>query len=443
VAERPWGFKSPSSHHLFMGTIASLLIVLVCIALTAFFSAAETALLRLREHEIEEDVEKRRGPAALAVRDLVSSTSRLLFTILLGNNIANILGASVAAALSVRLLGDDWGVAVSAILMTVIVFLFGEIFPKALAAHHPRGVSSYVAIPLYLIHQALRPLHILMDRFLTPLVERMAGGEIPGGAANRTEEILRLARQAQQSEAPATGSLTAIIGAAAGAAEMTVSDIMVPRAEVTAFPVDTPAAEILENVLEERYTRVPVYEESIDQILGVLHLKDLVKLVQDGGSDVRGILKNVLRVPERKPILPLLADMQHAFVHMAIVKDEFNVTHGIVTQEDILEELVGEIRDEFDREELLTIRRLADDHFEALGRVKVLDFNRETGWTIPAERGDTLAGLVFNRLGRAPRRWENVTLASYEIVVVDVSGSRITQVRIRRLGESGEERDEA
>lgn len=426
-----------------MGILTSLLIVILCIALSAFFSGSETALLRLREHEIEEEVEKGNGPAALAIRDLVSSTSRLLFTILLGNNITNILGASVAAVLCVDLLGPEWGVIASTAGMTVVVFLFGEIFPKAIAAHHPRGVSTFVAIPLYLIHQALRPFHLLMDRYLTPLVERMAGGAIPTGGPNRTEEILRLARQAHHSEAPPpTGSLTAIIGSAARASEMTVSDIMVPRAEVTAYPVECPAGEILEKILEERYTRVPIYEGSIDHVIGVLHLKDLVKLVHDDGTDVRGILKNLVRVPERRLILPLLADMQHAFVHMAIVKDEFNLTLGIVTQEDILEELVGEIRDEFDHEELLTIRRLADDNFEALGRVKVIDFNRQSTWNIPAERGDTLAGLVFNRLGRAPRRWESVTLPGYEIVVVDISGSRISQVRIRRLSENEAENAE-
>lgn len=427
-----------------MSILTSLLIVVLCVGLSAFFSASETALLRLREHEIEEEIEKRRGPAALAIRDLVASTSRLLFTILLGNNIANILGASVAAVLFVQIFGPEWGVLVSAVGMTVVVFLFGEIFPKAIAAHHPRGVSSYVAIPLYLIHQALRPFHLLMDRYLTPFIERLAGGEAVLGGNSRTEEILRLARQqADEPEAPPSGSLTAIIGAAAGASQMTVSDIMIPRAEVTAYPVETPASDILAKVLEEHYTRVPVYEGTIDHVVGVLHLKDLVKLVQDGGNDVRGVLKNVLRVPERKPILPLLADMQHAFLHMAIVKDEFNVTLGIVTQEDILEELVGEIRDEFDHEELLTTRRLAEDHFESLGRVKVLDFNRESGWNIPAERGDTIAGLVFNLLGRAPRRWESVELPGYEIVVVDISGSRISQVRIRRIEDEDEERAEA
>lgn len=429
-----------------MSPITALLIVVVCVGLSAFFSASETALLRLREHDIEEEIEKGNGPAALAIRDLVSSTSRLLFTILLANNVTNILGATVAALPFVALFGTEWGVVISAVSMTIFVFIFGEILPKTIAARHPRGVSAFVAIPLYLIHQALRPFHLLMDRYLTPFLERLAGGEMPPGSNSRTEEILRLARQvrgAEEEDPAPTGSLTAIIGAAAGASEMTVSDIMVPRTEVTAFPVETPAPEILASVLEERYTRVPVYEEDIDHVVGVLHLKDLVKLVQDGGTDVRGILKSVLRVPERKPILPLLADMQHAFLHMAIVKDEFSVTLGIVTQEDILEELVGEIRDEFDHEELLTIRRLGEDHFEALGRVKVLDFNRESGWTLPAERGDTLAGVVFNHLERAPRRWEKILLRGYEIVVVDVSGSRISQVRVRRLEEDDDEREDS
>ena len=125
-----------------------------------------------------------------------------------------------------------------------------------------------------------------------------------------------------------------------------------------------------------------------------------------------------------------------AFVHVALVKDEFGVTQGMVTQEDILEELVGEIRDEFDREELLLIRRLPDGSYQAFGRVKVLDFNRETGCEITSERGDTLGGLVFNKLGRTPARGDTVQVPGYDISVLDVSGSRITQVRIVRRPES-------
>ena len=414
-----------------MGIFTAVAVVIACLALSAFFSGSETALLRLRRHEIEEEVDAQQGPAGLAIRDLLASTSRLLVTILLGNNVANILAASVAAATAVNYLGADLGIAVSTAVMTLLVFVFCEVLPKAFAAHHPRGMAKAVAIPLYMIHVALRPVHLIFDRFVDPMVHRLAGGG-SGSNPNSAEEVLRLAREAQRDpEQP--GTPLSIIAAAAGAADMVVSDIMVPRTEIVAYSVETKPQELLQELLRERYTRVPIFDDSIDNIIGMIHFKDLVNLVQEEGTDVQGILKRVIRVPERKPILTLLADMQRAFVHLAIVKDEFNVTQGLVTQEDILEELVGEIRDEFDREELSTIRGLPDGSYEALGRVRVLDFNRETGWEVPSERGDTLAGLVFNQVGHAPRRWQRIDLPGYEITVVDVSGSRISQVRVRSL----------
>ncbi len=419
-----------------METLTYCLVLLACLLLSAFFSSSETALLRVREHELEEDIQAARGPAAVAVRDLLGSTSRLLVTILLGNNLVNVMGASVASALAIRYLGEQRGLIVATIAMTVIVFLFGEVLPKAIAAQHPRRIAYLVALPLYLIHQILRPLHVLYDRGISPLVHRLGGSteETPMSSA---EEIMRLARDVGKEHGE--GTPLSIIGAAAGAVDTTVSDIMVPRTEIVAFPIDTSPSELLDKVLEEHYTRVPVYEGTIDRILGLVHLKDLVQLVRHQKGNLHGIIKPVLQVPERKPILRLLEDMQRAFVHLAIVKDEFGVTLGMVTQEDILEELVGEIRDEFDREELLTIRKLDDHSYQAVGRVKVLDFNRQTGWKVSAERGDTLAGLLFNKLGRGPRRGESVRIPGYDLIVADVSGQRVTQVKVVHRPEEAEE----
>jgi len=342
----------------------------------------------------------------------------------------NILGSAVAAALAIQLLGEQTGILVATAVMTVLVLVFAEVLPKAFAATHPRTVSYAVGLPLYLFHAVLRPLHVVFDKLIEPVVRWLAGGR--SGESQSAEEVLRLARLVRitdGSEAP-----LAIIGATAGAAEMTVEQIMVDSAEMVAFPIEIGAQELLEQVLDDRFTRVPIYQDSVDQILGVVHLKDLIKLVRGGnGASLHGILKPVLRVPERKPILRLLQDMQRAFVHMAVVKDEFGVTQGLVTQEDILEEIVGEIRDEFDREELLAIRPLPDGSFQALGRVKVLDFNRETEWEVPAEPGDSLSGLLFNALGRAPSRGEVVSVPGYDLTVADVSGSRITQVRVKQV----------
>ncbi len=418
-----------------MDWMSELTLVSACLVLSAFFSGSETALLRLASHEVEEEARSMRGPAALAVRDLLSHTSRLLVTILLGNNLVNILGAATASALAVRLLGETAGIVVATAAMTIVILIFCEVLPKAAAARHPRRIAYLVGVPIYVIHQVLRPLHLLFDRIIEPVVRRV-GGEGEHTAHSSSEAVLRMARGIRNS-AP-EGTPLAIIGATAGAAEMTVEEIMVPRTEIVAFPITTKPAELLERVLEERYTRVPIYEGSIDRVLGVVHLKDLVELTRERDESRRlaDILKPVLRVPGRKPILRLLAEMQRGFVHLAIVKDEFAVTLGLVTQEDILEEIVGEIRDEFDLEELEAVERVSDDTYRALGRVKVLDFNRATEWSVPAERGDSLGGLLFNTLGHSPRRGEVVTLPGYEFTVEDVSGTRITRLRVRRLPET-------
>jgi CBS domain containing-hemolysin-like protein len=411
-----------------MSIVVAVLIVLVCLVGSAFFSSSETALFRLRSHDLDAEGRESTGPAEVAVRDLTASSSRLLVTILLGNNVVNILGASVASYLAIELLGPEIGIPVATFVMTMLVLVFCEILPKAVAARHPRGVARLVGLPLYLFHQVLRPVHRLFDQAIEPLVRRVTGG-VDAEESLGSEEVLRLAR-ALVDEADGSGSPLAIIGATSAAAEMDVSEIMVPRTEIEAYAADTPISELVERMLEGRYTRVPIYEGTIDHVLGVIHLKDLVKLVRSDGKDLLSILKPVLRVPERKPILRLLTDMQRAFCHVALVKDEFGVTQGLVTQEDILEEIVGEIRDEFDSEELLTIRKLRDGSFEALGRIKVLDFNRETGWQVPAEKGDTIGGLIFNTLERAPRKGERVSVPGYRLECIDVSGSRITRVRL-------------
>lgn len=387
-------------------------------------------MMRLRLHEVERDLESARGLAVIAARDLIANTSRLLTTILLGNNVVNILGSAVAAAVATQLFGPEKGIIVATVAMTFVVLIFSELLPKALAARNPKRMSYLVAVPLYLVHQLLRPAHFLIGVAVDPLI-RWISGSSAQDLRPTSEDILELARSAKPDPQDEMSSTPAsIIRSLADAAEMTVDEIMVPRAEMAAFPVELQAEDLLDKMLEERYTRVPVFIKDIDHILGMLHLKDLVAHVRAGGHDLQPIIKPVLRVPERKPILRLLADMQRAFIHMAIIKDEFGLTDGLVTQEDILEELVGEIRDEFDAEELQAVKRLGVECYEAIGRVKVLDFNRETHWSVPAEPGDTLGGLVFNTLGRAPRKGDLVAVPGYQLVVNDVSGSRITRLSV-------------
>jgi Mg2+/Co2+ transporter CorB len=358
-----------------MDSMTALLVILGCFLLSAFFSGSETALLRLRASEVEREAKSGRGPSAPALRELLRSTSRLLVTILLGNNLVNLLAASVASAVAVAALGEQAGVLVATLVLTVTVLVFCEVLPKAVAARNPSRFAHAIALPLYLMHQGLRPVHVAYDRWLEPLVKRISGGAATDESIP-PDEVLRIAMRAGKGQPQ--GTPLAIIAAAADAVDTEVHEIMVPSSEIVAYPIATPPAELLEKFIEERYTRAPLYKVSIDRFEGVVHLKDLVKLVRDGGTNLRGILKPVLRVPEGKRILELLTEMQRAF-----------------------EELVGEIRDEFDSEELETIRPSGENAYQVMGRLHVVDFNRQTGWEVPAERGETLAGLTFNVRARA------------------------------------------
>jgi len=418
--------------------VAHLVIIVVCLALSGFFSSSETALMRLRPHQIagQNEGDGKSDPAGFAIRDLLKSTSRLLVTILLGNNVVNILGASVATALAVAYLGEGAGILLATAVMTLLVLVFAEVLPKAYAARYPERLAKRVALPLYLFHQAIRPIHRAVDKLLDPLIARIAGGSDmddfnePVEQTGVAERVLRLANAG-----PEARTALSIIGATTRAEDKTVEEIMVPRTEIVAYPVETPPAELAERIVSSRNTRVPLYREDIDHIVGLVHVKDVVRAANEDAESLDDFLRPLLFVSGRKSILPLLREMQHNLAHLAIVQDEFGVTQGLVTQEDILEEIVGEIRDEFDREELLSIRALPEGGWEALGRLRVEDFNRETGAAVPSDAGDTLSGVVFHGLGRAARPGETLRVAGYDITVGEAAGRRIRRVRIAPTGD--------
>ena len=290
-----------------MDAASELLLILVCLLLSAFFSGSETALLRLRSHQLDVDISTGKGGlAALAARHLVGHTGKLLVTILLGNNVVNILAASVAASLAVRTLGEERGLLASTVILTLLVLVFCEIFPKAIAARNPRRAAYAVSLPLYLIHGLLRPVHWVFERGIDPLVHRIAGDGDHGGGGS--EELLELARKVK-SEPQASSSPMSILGNAARAVERTVSEVMTQRTAIFAAPVDMPPEELLESMLKERYTRIPVWRGTIDTIAGFLHFKDLVSLVRNEGTTIDPIILPVLRVPESRPIYDMLADM--------------------------------------------------------------------------------------------------------------------------------------
>lgn len=422
-----------------MTGIEYFIAILFCLILSAFFSSSETALLRLKPQDLEADVQSSRAPAVHTAKSLIRSTSSLLVTILCGNNIVNIFGAACASSLATLMFGPKLGLFISTFVMTVLVLVFSEIVPKAVAARNPKKVAYFVSMPLYLVHKASFPVHWVFNAFLDPWISRLVGASEQGDDQISSEDLLREASKIREDKRD--GSPLSIIGSTARAAELLASDIIIPRAKVFSCPISDTPQDIFTKMLGERFSRVPIYDDSIDRILGVVHFRDLVKLMDQNPeeSSVKSILKPVIRVPERTPILSILSKMQKSSIHMSIVKDEFGGTLGIITHEDILEELVGEIRDEFDSVELNSVKKVSDDIYDADADLLVHDFVKESGWELIFERGDTLGALLMNSLGKIPKRGEIFENSDYRIVAIEMDGNRLTRVRVEKLVQQSED----
>ncbi len=411
-----------------------LVIVGLCLVLSAFFSGSETALLRLTKDQIDADIEQKSHPSIMAARDLIKTPTKLLVTILLGNNVVNILGASCASALGVYFFGERDGLVISTVLMTGLVLVFAEILPKSIAAKNPTKIGYAFSLPLYIIHKLSMPIHFAYERTIDPLVKKIAG--TPGNDntphMSTAESVLKMAEQLNPKRND--GTPLPIISLAAKAANLTAQDIMINRTDLFTFPSDTTLSDAEEKLSLSCFTRAIVYSDSLDNVLGSVHLKDLVRSNNSGKIGVvKDIIKPVLTIPERIPILEVLPRMQAAFIHIAVVTNGDGVTLGMLSQEDILEEIVGEIRDEYDQEELKRIKKLNPNKYEVLGRVTLHDFNKESLWGISGDRSDTMGDLLFNHLGHYPIEGELVDFGDFTVKVKQISGNRLVRVEVTKV----------
>ena len=244
--------------------------------------------------------------------------------------------------------------------------------------------------------------------------------------------MFRLARRLE-TNAHGASSPESLVASAARLSDMRAADVMVPKSRIFSLPLSTPVDVALDEILANRFTRVPVHRSDIDKVTGTVHLRDLVELNKQGGTDLETIVKPVLRVPARTSLMDLLKTMQRRSIHLCVVKDEFNHTLGLVTLEDVLEELVGEIRDEFDAEELSVVTRLRDDCWEADADTLVLDMNRQSGWAIEADKGERIGGLMYNGLGRTLKSGDVLDVGSYYLEAIAFDSGRLVRVRVTKI----------
>ena len=400
-------------------------IIALCVALSMFFSSTETAfnaVSRIRmKSRAENDGNKR---AALVLR-LLDRYDEMLSTILIGNNLVNIACTSLATLLFVALLqNEDLGATVSTIVVTVVLLVFGEISPKTIAKENADRFAMLTAPILQMLIVLFTPLNLIFGAW-QKLLSVIFKSNSESGITE--QELLTIMDEAEQG-----GEIDAdeveLIRSAIEFNELEVRDIFTPRIDIEAIPADASKEDVAKVFSESGYSRLPVYEGSIDNIIGIIYLKDFYNIAFSGRSSIGEIVKPVIFVPKSKKIADLRKELQEQQLHIAVVMDEFGCTVGLVTLEDILEELVGEIWDEHD-EIVREIQQTADDTWIVSGKANVEKVFEALGHDCRYE-AMTVAGWVMEILEKIPSEGDHFEQDGLRVRVVRMYGKRIEQVEI-------------
>ena len=426
------------------GSITQLIFLAVLIFLSALFSSAETAFLstnKIRLRNLQEEGEKK----ADLVLFMLDNQNKLISALLVGNNIVNIGSSALATKMATEAFGNA-GVGIATGIMTLLVLVFGEVIPKNLAAAHAETWAMFIAPFIRLVSFVLTPVVFLLTKLSDFVVDfsKSDGVEDP----TITEDEVKILVNVGQEEGVLDESESEMINSIFEFDETVVKAIMVPRIDIVAVDVEDSINEALRIIVDGGHSRIPAYEESIDNIVGILYAKDIFAHL-DADFDtmkVKELLRPAYYIPETKKVSDLLNELRLKKVHMAIILDEYGGTNGLVTIEDLIEEIIGDIQDEYDVEDDLIVMH-GEDHLVADARAPIGDvedaFDVELDEEILEDsEADTIGGLAFEHLGGIPAVGDEVTVGRFLIRIVDVSGRRISKVEILLLPPEEEETEE-
>ena len=400
--------------------------LVILVGFSAFFSASETAFSSLNQIRLKSRAEDGDSSAA-RVLNMAEQYDKLLSTILIGNNIVNIAAASIGTILFTQMLGAERGATMSTIVLTIIVLIFGEVTPKSLAKEMPEKVATAVSPFLVLLMALMTPLTWLFTQW-----KKLLGHFVHSGEADTiTEgELMTMVSEAEN-DGELTDRESELIRSAIEFDDVEVEEILTPRVDVVAVEDNTSLDEVAQTFAESGYSRLPVYHEEVDEVIGLVSYKDLIGPLLDGRIEdpVAEFMYEPLYVPETKNVLKLLSELQEARMQMAIVVDEYGGTAGVITIEDIVEEVVGEIEDEFDPDNKY-LTRLSRREWLVDGRFSC-DDAIELGW--PLEESDdyeTIAGWILELCDSVPDIGEVFEVAGYKFKVQSMRGQRISLIRV-------------
>lgn len=404
-----------------------LLILVVLLALSAFFSASETALVshnKIKMRRLVDDGVK----SAKLVTKITEDSGKMLSVILIGNNLVNIGASSIATSLAISIFKSS-GVGIATAIMTVLIIIFSEITPKTLATQNSERVSLKVAKPIYYISKVLSPAAAFFNVIANGLV-KFLGGDINKDEPSITEEELKTIVDVGQEEGVFEEDEKELIYNVFDFADLKVKDIMVQRTDMKAVPSDITYSELVKIFETEQFSRMPVYEENIDKIIGIINIKDLffAKNVEQN-FDIKKYIREPYFTFEYKMADELFKEINKNRTHMVIVVDEYGGTSGLVTLEDLIEEVLGEIEDEYDEDEQ-EIETIDDKQFVINGSTRIDEVNEALGIQLASDEYDSIGGFMIGELGHIPELNETVEYNGILLKAENINKNRVTKVRI-------------
>lgn len=412
------------------GDIFQIVLLFVLILCSAFFSSAETALItcnRIRIRTLAEDGDKR----AARVLRITDDSGKMLSAILIGNNIVNLSASSIATSLAIKLWGSV-GAGVATGVLTLLILIFGEISPKTIATIHSERIALLYSGAILIIMKVLTPVIYLINKFSMGFL-KLLGVDPKGGSQQMTEEELRTIVDVSKESGVIESEEHEMINNLFDFGDSQAKEVMVPRIDMTFANIENSYEELIEIFQKDKFTRLPVYEETTDNVVGILNMKDLLLYKDKEHFSIRDIMYEPYFTYEHKNTAELFIEMRQSSISLAIVLDEYGATAGLITLEDLLEEIVGEIRDEYDTDEEDPIVQLNEREFLVLGSTNLDDLCDELDLDFTSEDYDTIGGYLIGLLDHLPEKNEIIITDDDVLLRVDqMDKNRIEKIYIKK-----------
>lgn len=422
-----------------MDTYQNVVLLVFLILLSGFFSASETALTAFRSIHLEKLEDGKHDKQVNLLKKWLKNPNEMLTGLLLGNNIVNILASSIATIVTIQFMGtSSKSVAVATIGMTVVILVFGEITPKIIAKNHSLKIAGVVIVIDYWFSFFTKPL-IKILIWISKFIGRLLGIELEDETLMITEEDIISFVNVGEAEGIIEEDEKEMIHSIVGFGETSAKEVMTPRTAMLAFEGNKTIDDIWYEMVDNGFSRIPVYEDTIDNILGVLYIKDIMNCIKDGNTNVP--IKNFIRpgyfVPETKSIIEILKEFKALKVHIAMVLDEYGGIVGLLTIEDLIEEIVGEIRDEFDTEEEEFITQIDENSYEVDAMIDIETLDKELCLNLPeSDDYESLGGLIVTELGRLATIGDELKFNGVKLKVLEINKMRVSRVLIEKEQQS-------